>query len=114
MNGQFIHDMSRVQKSVMKFNYLEDVKKYENVFFSTLAKQFNRIKPKFNTNLNVDYHSQCFFQFDCGNLHEAKEPKCTEHNAEFQIFTYKGNSVLLELGLETMFDVNSIMSNMLQ
>ena len=52
--------------------------------------------------------------FDCGNLHEAKEPKCTEHNAEFQIFTYKGNSVLLELGLETMFDVNSIMSNMLQ
>ena len=32
----------------------------------------------------------------------------------YQIFTYNGNSVLLELGLETMFDVNSIMSNMLQ
>lgn len=52
--------------------------------------------------------------FDCGNLHEAKEPKCNEHNAEFQIFTYKSNYVLLELGLETMFDINSIMSNMLQ
>ncbi|VDI80853.1 Hypothetical predicted protein [Mytilus galloprovincialis] len=52
--------------------------------------------------------------FDCGILHEAKEPKCNEHNAEFQIFTYRSNHVLLELGLETMFDVNSIMSNILQ
>ncbi|KAL3872573.1 hypothetical protein ACJMK2_035791 [Sinanodonta woodiana] len=50
--------------------------------------------------------------FDCTS--GTDEETCNEDKVEQMIYTYRNGLKLLQLELETMFDVNSIMSNILQ
>ncbi|ESO86148.1 hypothetical protein LOTGIDRAFT_235523 [Lottia gigantea] len=51
---------------------------------------------------------------DCTETNKQSPEKCKEAQIQHNIFTYKSGEDLLILDLETMFDVNSIMSNVLQ
>ncbi|KAL5009411.1 hypothetical protein ScPMuIL_014992 [Solemya velum] len=52
---------------------------------------------------------------DCSEVEMMEKIRdCSTSKAEKFIFIYRDGSELLTLGLDTMFDVNSIMSNMLQ
>lgn len=50
---------------------------------------------------------------DCTESVNAATQEC-EEASEKQVYTYRSGHILLSLELETMFDVNSIMSNILQ
>ncbi|XP_060063062.1 thioredoxin domain-containing protein 16-like [Ylistrum balloti] len=53
-----------------------------------------------------------FGVFDCRS--QLEEEVCGTEMAEHNIYTYRQGATLLQLELQTMFDVNSIMSNILQ
>ncbi|XP_067681372.1 thioredoxin domain-containing protein 16-like [Haliotis asinina] len=51
---------------------------------------------------------------DCSSDAASKVEECKASRVEYNVYSYRDGNSLLTLELETMFDVNSIMSNILQ
>ena len=64
--------------------------------------------------LFLSKHITFTHQVNCADEKNKNVEKCMESGSETCVYTYSQGHELLRLELETMFDVNSIMSNLLQ
>ncbi|XP_005103067.1 thioredoxin domain-containing protein 16 [Aplysia californica] len=102
ISGEKLQELKSSPSVTVVYYFTKDLPRYK-LFYSEYDKSAKYLEA-YNVKLAV---------FDC-TADGPKDPMCDKDRVERNVYTYQKGIELLPLEVETMFDVNSIMSNALQ